>query len=88
MTIRSRLSRSVTAPAIGANSSGGSHWKVAASATRNASSVSEATSSGPAARAKPSPRLVNQDDGNSQRNPTPSRDGATNSASRPTIGRA
>ena len=34
----------------------------AARATRNASSVSDATSSGPAASANPSPRFVNQDD--------------------------
>ena len=66
ITIRSLLCRSVKPPASGAKSSGGSPWKVAAKATKNASSVSDATSSGPAAKANPSPRLVSQDDGNSQ----------------------
>ena len=62
MTISRRSSRSVSAPAQRPKTSGGSHCSSAASATRNASSVFEATSSGPAASAMPSPRLLVHDD--------------------------
>ena len=77
MTSRRRSSRSVTAPAHSPNSSGGSHWSSAASATRNASSVRDATSSGPAASTIPSPRFVLHDEASSHRNPVPSRRGTT-----------
>ena len=67
ITIRRRSSRSDSTPAYRPNTSGGAHRSRAASETRNGSSVSEATSSGPAASAMPSPRLVVQDDASSQR---------------------
>ncbi len=75
---------SVTAPATRPNSSGGSHCTPAARETRNGSRVSEATSSGPAARAMPSPRLEVHEEASSQRNPVPSRAGTTVSTMRPT----
>ena len=64
------------------NSSGGSHCSSAASATRNGSCVSEATSSGPAASAMPSPRLLIHDEASSHRNPAPRRGGAATSTRR------
>ena len=76
-----RSRRSESAPAYSPNSSGGSHWTSAARETTKALFVWEATSSGPAASAKPSPRLLVHDDPSSQRNPTPSRGGATVSMS-------
>ena len=81
-TINRRSSRSVSAPATSPNSSGGSHCSVAARATRNASCVSDATSSGPALSAMPSPRFDTHDEAISQRNPTPSRGGAATSTRR------
>ena len=62
ITIRRRSTRSASAPAYRPNSSQGSRCSTAASATRNGSWVCEATSSGPAARARPSPRLDVQDE--------------------------
>jgi hypothetical protein len=67
ITTRRRSSRSDRAPAYSPNTSGGAQRSSAASETRNASSVSDATSNGPAAIARPSPRLVVQDDASSQR---------------------
>ncbi len=75
ITIRRRSSRSDSTPAYRPNTSGGAHRSRAASDTRNGSRVSDATSSGPAATATPSPRFVVQDDANSQRKPAPSRAG-------------
>ncbi len=80
--IRRRSSRSVSAPAHRPNSMGGAHWSSAARATRNAWSVLEATSSGPAARAMPSPRLLVHDDAMTSRNPRPRRGGARTSSRR------
>ena len=76
-TISRRSSRSESAPAYRPKTSGGSHCSSAASATRNASWVWEATSNGPAAIAMPSPRLDTHDDASSQRKPAPRRGGAT-----------
>ena len=53
-------------------------------ATSSGSRVWEATSSGPAARAIPSPRLDTHDEANSQRKPVPRRPGATVSSRRST----
>src|SRR6266545_1714962 len=67
ITIRRRLSRSDSTPADKPNTKGGAHRSSAASETRNASLVSDATNSGPAATATPSPRFVVHDDASSQR---------------------
>lgn len=67
----------MSAPATSPKSNGGSHWIVAASATTAAFGVSDATSSGPAASATPSPRLVVHDEASSHWNPLPSRAGTT-----------
>ena len=77
-----RSSRSASAPAYSPKTSGGSHWSSAASATRNASWVCEATSSGPAAIAMPSPRLEIHEEASSQRKPVPRRAGTTVSTRR------
>ena len=82
MMISRRSSRSVSAPAQSPKTSGGAHWSSAASATRNSWSVFEATSSGPAARAMPSPTLLVHDDAISRRNPRPRRGGAMTSSNR------
>ena len=81
-TIRRRSQRSASAPASRPNSRGGSHCRVAPSATRRASDVRDATSRGPAASAIPSPRLLTHDDASSHRKGRPSRAGATVSARR------
>ena len=85
-----RSTRSAIAPAYRPNSSHGStleqhrHARPAA-----AIAVSEATSSGPAASAMPSPRLRRPaDDASSHRNGFPRRTGATASRMRPTRGDA
>jgi hypothetical protein len=67
MTIAQRSSRSATTPAYRPNRSQGSRWSNAAIATASASRVTDATSSGPAARVIPSPRFVTQDEASSQR---------------------
>ena len=59
------------------NSRGGSHWNSAPNAISKALCVSEATSSGPAAIAMPSPVLLSHDEASSQRKPGPRRRGAT-----------
>ena len=64
---RRRTARTAAAAATAAS---------AASATRNGSSVCDATSSGPAASAMPSPRLLVHDDASSHRKPGPRRAGA------------
>ncbi len=79
-TIRRRSWRSATAPAGTPNSSWGRIWARAAIETSSGSRVSEATSSGPAASATPSPALVTTDDARSQRKLRPSLAGATVSA--------
>ena len=84
MMISRRSSRSVRAPAQSPKTSGGAHWRSAASATRNSWSVFDATSSGPAASAIPSPTLLVHDDASSSRNPRPSRGGARTSSRRVT----
>ena len=76
-TMSLRSSRSASAPASSAKRNGGSHRRSAAIATRNSWSVWDATSSGPAAIAMPSPRLLTQVEAISHRKPTPSRVGAT-----------
>ena len=81
ITMRRRFRRSASAPAQRPNRSQGSRWSIAASATRNALSVCDATSRGPAARAMPSPMLLVQDEPTSQRNDRPSRRGKTASTS-------
>src|SRR5659263_664342 len=86
-TMRRRSSLSVRAPANNPNINGGNHWTVAASATRAGLLVSEATTSGPAAIAMPSPRLLTHDDASSHRKPVPRRAGATVSTSRLTTAR-
>ena len=77
MMIRRRSSRSASAPAKSPTTSQGSWSAMAAEATRSGSRVWEATSSGPAASRRPSPRLVTHDDPMSQRKPVPSRVGRT-----------
>src|SRR5659263_649090 len=86
-TMRRRSSLSVRAPANNPNINGGNHWTVAASATIAGLLVSEATTSGPAAIAMPSPRLLTHDDASSHRKPVPRRAGATVSTSRLTTAR-
>lgn len=65
--ISRRSCRSDSTPAYRPNTSGGAQRSRAASEIRNGSSVSEVTSSGPAASATPSPRLLDQDEASSQR---------------------
>ena len=60
--IARRSSRSASTPAHRPKRNGGSHCSSAAMATRNGSWVWEATSSGPAAMASPSPRLLAHDE--------------------------
>ena len=81
-TMSRRSRRSATAPACRPKRSGGSHCSNAASATRKASWVWDATSSGPAAIAIPSPRFDTQDEASSHRKPTPRRSGTTASTRR------
>ena len=76
ITIRRRLSRSESTPACSPKTIGGAHRSSAASETRKALPVSEATSSGPAAAASPSPRFDVHDEASSQRYPVPSRAGS------------
>ena len=87
ITMRRRSSRSVSAPAHSPNSSGGAtaQWPPARPGT--ARRVSEATSSGPAASAIPSPRLEIQDEARSNRNRGPRRLGTTTSTTRLTRSR-
>ena len=85
MTTRRRSSRSASAPAHSPNSSQGSRCSTAAIATRTALRVCEATSSGPAARAIPSPMLLTHQDASSHRKPRPSRGGVTTSTIRLTV---
>jgi hypothetical protein len=85
-TISRRSRRSAMAPACNPNSSGGSHCSSAANDTRKGSWVWEATSSGPAAIAIPSPVLLSQDDDSSHRKPGPRREGARVSTIRLTRG--
>jgi len=70
-----RSTRSARTPAYKPNSSHGSRCSRPASATSSGSEVCEATSSGPAARASPSPRLLTQAEPTSQRNGVPMRAG-------------
>jgi hypothetical protein len=86
-TIRARLRRSASAPASRAKTSQGRRWSRVASATKLGSRVTEAMSSGPAASAKPSPRLDTQEDATSQRKLVPSRRGSRLSRSRFTLRR-
>jgi hypothetical protein len=66
-TIRLRSWRSAITPAYRPNISHGRRCNSAAIATRNGRSVCEATSSGPAARPTPSPRLVIHDEASNLR---------------------
>src|SRR3954465_7279452 len=75
-TINRRSSRSARAPANRPNSSQGTCCNNPAAATSRGSWLCDATSSGPAASAKPSPRFETQDDASHQRKPAPSRLGA------------
>ena len=84
-TVR-RSRRSAMAPAYSPISSHGSPRSSPAIATRRASSVCEATSSGPAAMAIPSPMLVVHDETSSHRNRWPRRAGRTVSTKRLTSG--
>src|SRR3712207_6678860 len=81
MTSRRRSTRSARTPACRPKSSHGSRYTRAPRATRNGSWVWPATSSGPAARAMPSPRLPTQDDPTSQQNGFPIRAASTASTS-------
>ena len=83
-TSRRRSTRSASTPAYSPNSSQGRNWSSPLIATRNGSEVWDAISSGPAARAMPSPRLLVQDDPTSQRKDVPIRAGSTASTTRPT----
>lgn len=78
-----RSSRSDSTPAHMPNSSGGSHCTAAAAAISAGLPVSEATSSGPAASAMPSPVLLSQVPASSRRKPAPNRSGDTASINRP-----
>ena len=80
--IRTRSTRSATTPAAKPNSSTGTFWARSAIETSSGSRVSEATSSGPAASATPSPMLVRTVVASSHRNERPRRDGAIASARR------
>ena len=66
-----------TPPATAPNSSAGRVWPSSAIETSSGSRVWAATSSGPAASARPSPALVMIDEASSQRKLLPSRRGAT-----------
>ena len=80
ITISRRSWRSAITPACSPNSSHGRRCSNPARATSNGSSVCDATSSGPAATAIPSPRLLTHDDESNHRNPVPIRGGATASS--------
>ncbi len=71
--------RSATAPLNSPNSSHGRRWRSSAKATRLGLWVWEATSRGPAATAKPSPRLAAHEEATSHRNPEPKRAGRSRS---------
>ena len=71
----SPVARSAIAPAHSPNISQGRRSSSPASATRNALRVCDATSSGPAASAIPSPMFDTQDDPSNKRKPVPSRGG-------------
>lgn len=77
ITRRRRSNRSASAPAHSPNNNCGRRSNRPARATRNALSVCEATSNGPAATAMPSPMLATQDEASSQRKPMPNRSGMT-----------
>ncbi len=77
ITSSRRSSRSASAPATSPNSSHGSCQAMAAPATSTGLWVCEATSSGPAATIRPSPRLLAHDEASSHRNPVPRRAGTT-----------
>ena len=79
-TMRRRSKRSAIAPAGTPKRRFGRYWLSSAIETSSGSRVSEATSSGPAARAMPSPTLVTSEDARSQRKLRPSRAGAMVSA--------
>ena len=82
ITSTRRSRRSAIAPATSPKSSQGSWKATAAAATSTGLRVCDATSSGPAAIIRPSPRLVVHEDATSQRNEVPSRDGKTVSTTR------
>ena len=82
ITSTRRSSRSAIAPATSPRTSHGSWKDIAAAATSTGLRVCEATSSGPAAIIRPSPRLVVHDDATSQRKEVPSRCGKTVSTTR------
>ena len=82
ITITRRSSRSASAPATRPSSSHGSSEATTALDTSTGLCVCEATSSGPAATIRPSPRLLAHDDASSQRNPVPRRAGTTVSTRR------
>src|SRR6185369_6169470 len=79
-TMRRRSTRSDSTPAYRPNTNEGAQRISAANATRNALPVSDATSSGPAAPAMPSPRLLIHDDETSHRYDEPRRRGTTSSS--------
>ena len=81
-TTRRRSTRSARAPACSPKTSQGSCCSRTASDTRNGSSVREATSSGPAAREIPSPRLEVQLEASSHRKPRPHAGGTSASRAR------
>ena len=81
MTTSRRSSRSATAPAHSPNSSHGRRCNSAASETSTALRVCEATSSGPAASATPSPMLLTHEEATSHRKDVPMRGGSTRSRS-------
>lgn len=85
-TSRRRSTRSASAPAYRPSRRVGRFCTIAAAAIRAGSRVSEATSSGPAARAIPSPSWPTHDEARFQRNGTPIRAGATHSPRRDRTG--
>src|SRR5215218_6262679 len=82
--IRTRSTRSATTPAVKPNSSTGTFCASNAIETRSGSRVCDATSSGPAASATPSPTLVRTEVARSHRNERPRRAGTVASARRAT----
>lgn len=84
MMMRLRSNRSAMAPAHRPSSNHGSRCSSAARATRVALRVWEATRSGPAARAMPSPMLLDHEADMSHRNGVSRRAGAMNSPRRDT----
>ncbi len=74
---RLRSNRSAATPPMTPNSSAGRYWLSSAIETRKGSRVCEATSSGPAETATPSPTLLTNDADRSQRKLVPSLVGAT-----------